>query len=186
MKVSRYIPENSKKIEDIDAKIEVYVYGDGLNAVAYKGRSNKPKWHYRFKTPAACTEYVDTYLEDEKRYKREKDEYNANRKVEKKQKAEAVKVDDIFTSSWGYEQTNVDAYQVIKKKGVTVTLRKIGLKTVPGSEGHDCDRVVPVKDLFLNDKEFKKRLNGDSFKVESYSSAYLYTEGETLYRSWYY
>ena len=185
MKV-RFIPENSKKIEDIDTKIEIYVYGDGLKAIAYKGRANKPKWHLRFQSVERTESYVNAYLADEKRFKHEKDEANAKRKVEKTQQAGAVKVGDIFTASWGWEQTNVDAYQVVEKKGMTVTLRKIGLETVPGSEGHDCDRVIPVKDKFLNDKEIKKRLNGDSIKFASYMYAYLYTEGKTLYRSWYY
>ena len=37
-----------------------------------------------------------------------------------------VAVGDVFASSWGYEQTNVDFYQVVALHGRTmVTVRKI-------------------------------------------------------------
>lgn len=43
-----------------------------------------------------------------------------------------MKQDDIFVSSWGYEQTNVDFYEVVKVTAKTVTLipieRKVQLK----------------------------------------------------------
>jgi hypothetical protein len=35
------------------------------------------------------------------------------------------KVGDILYNSWGYEQTNIDWYQVVAVKGKTVTLRPI-------------------------------------------------------------
>lgn len=41
-----------------------------------------------------------------------------------------VKVGDIFYTSWGYEQTNLDFYQVVGLVGkVTVKLRKIAKDT---------------------------------------------------------
>lgn len=43
-----------------------------------------------------------------------------------------VSVGDIFVSAWGYEQTNIDFYQVISVHGTTtVVVRKIHNKSQP-------------------------------------------------------
>lgn len=61
----------------------------------------------------------------------------------------AVKVGDIFEMSWGYDQTNVDYFQVVSVTGKGVYVREIGAKTVPGSEGFMSDRRMPAPDAFL-------------------------------------
>jgi hypothetical protein len=55
----------------------------------------------------------------------------------------------IFANVWGYEQTNVDYYEVVKRSGSTVWIRPIGEELVPGSEGYMCERVRPAKGSFL-------------------------------------
>jgi len=59
------------------------------------------------------------------------------------------KVGDILHHSWGYDQTNCDFYQVVGVKPASVLLRKIGAKTVPGSEGFMCESLMPEKDAFI-------------------------------------
>ena len=73
---------------------------------------------------------------------------------ERKRKAKAqyqnpYKVGDILHHSWGYDQTNCDFYQVVKVKGASVVLRKIGENIVPGSEGFMCESLLPVKNDFI-------------------------------------
>ena len=97
---------------------------------------------------------------------------------------ESVKEGDIYVASWGWEQTNIDAYQVVAKKGATVTLREIAVASVEGSEGFMSDRVVPVKGEFIG-AEFKKRITGASIKIDDVRSASLAEEGKEFYRSWY-
>ena len=43
-------------------------------------------------------------------------------------RASAIIVGDIFYSSWGYDQTNVDFYQVVKTTPKTIALKKIDKK----------------------------------------------------------
>lgn len=59
-----------------------------------------------------------------------------------------ITVGAIFVNSWGYDQTNVDAYQVVAVTRASVKVRRINQETVPGSEGRDSCRVVPVPDSF--------------------------------------
>ena len=53
-----------------------------------------------------------------------------------------LKVGDVLTSSWGYDQTNVDFYQVIKTTKTMVTLQQIE-GTVVSSSDHR-NKVMPV------------------------------------------
>lgn len=67
-----------------------------------------------------------------------------------------VKVGSIFSESWGYEQTNIDFYQVVEMKGSMVTLREISQqKTYDGPMTGKC---TPIKDSFVDAEPFRKKL----------------------------
>lgn len=60
---------------------------------------------------------------------------NHDEKTESKQRAvrlkqefkknPSIKIGDIFYDSWGYEQTNIDYYEVVAVKGLSVHFRRI-------------------------------------------------------------
>lgn len=115
------------------------------------------------------------------------------RKEEKKSFIPDAEVGDIFVASWGYGQTNVDAYQVIEKASKHfVKIREIGFETVPGSQGMDCDSRVPVKDCFLLnssiDSEKKYKVSKWGIKIHSSATASKWNPEtkEKFYCSWYY
>lgn len=67
-----------------------------------------------------------------------------------------VKVGDMFCDIWGYEQTNVDFYQVVDLKGsITVVLKPV--KKNARMIGDMSYMVSPIKDDFLEGK-YKTRL----------------------------
>ena len=58
-----------------------------------------------------------------------------------------VEVGDVFVDSWGYEQTNIDFYQVVALRGTTqVVLAAINSSSEPN--GDLSAMVKPVKDSF--------------------------------------
>ena len=91
-----------------------------------------------------------------------------------------VKVGDIYVSHWGYDQTNVDYYQVIQVKSKTAVLNQIGSnRTYTGPMNGTC---VPDTSV-MGRKSIAKRilaLNEDEtyFKLTSFSSAFRW-KGET-------
>ena len=91
---------------------------------------------------------------------------------------ETIKVGDIFVSTWGYEQTNIDFYQIIEVKGQYATFQEICSKEVEGSmysHGMAC-QVVPVKDSFIGEPIKKKmRFNegGASCNISTCHCYYL-------------
>jgi hypothetical protein len=127
-------------------------------------------------------------------------------KAEKKNKY-GVKVGDIFSASWGYEQTNVDFFQVIALVGeCSVRVREVYPKMV--DESPTCsmaaDRTYQLTNELLPAAErsvfIKDQENGDlkrlrsyrndetdcSFNLSSFASAYI-CKGDTakVYESWY-
>lgn len=79
-----------------------------------------------------------------------------------------VKVGDVFVASWGYDQTNIDYFQVVSTTMAGVYVRPIYAKTVGSDRGSDY--VVPAKGQWKDyglikdtpEGVFKKVLDGNS------------------------
>jgi hypothetical protein len=89
------------------------------------------------------------------------------------------KVGDILSSSWGYDQTNITFYQVLKVTPKTVTVREIRKEYQHGADM--VGTVLPIRDSFPLRSEEKRRTVIRSFdgsqpclKMESYEFAYLW------------
>jgi len=123
-------------------------------------------FNYRFRSVERMNEYVA-------------------RKSAGAEAAAKVAVGDIFVSSWGWEQTNVDFYQVVEKPSAnTVIVREIAAATVEGSEGYMSRNVRPAPNAFRS-APMKKRLTNGGFKISSYQSARPTTADKEHYNSWY-
>ena len=97
-----------------------------------------------------------------------------------------INIGDIFVSSWGYDQTNIDFYQVIAKTAKMVTLRMIKKERV--SEPHSMGAyVMPLKDQFLEsdhayDKEYGKPFKRRVFK--GYEGEVIIKIGCSIAKKW--
>ena len=144
----------------------------------------KVEFNYSFGTVERMYEYCAQYLKNLQETARRKEERKVARAVAKAAALESVKEGDIYVASWGWEQTNIDDYQVVAKKGATVTLREIAVASIEGSESFMSDRVVPVKNEFIGG-EFKKRITGKYINIDDIRHAGPAEEGKDFYRSWY-
>jgi hypothetical protein len=97
-----------------------------------------------------------------------------------------VKVGDFFYSSWGYDQTNVDFYEVVAvtPSGKSVKVREVSQHTA--SDNGPSTRVVPIAGAFRDEGPQLKRLrfysDRPSFFVASYADAYLW-DGAPKYQT---
>lgn len=92
-----------------------------------------------------------------------------------------IKVGDIVYTSWGYDQTNIDFYQVVGQSGkVTFELQGVGQK-IDNSNDY-ADYVVPDTTNKIGET-FKKRLGKwGSFKIEDFARASLW-DGKPKYQT---
>ena len=108
-----------------------------------------------------------------------------------------VKIGDIFEMSWGYDQTNVDYFQVVSLTPRGVYVREIGAKSVPGTQGFMCQDVKPDKDNFLPRSSWCSGDNAPTFRrLDHYKGnpcfnfkgryfARRVSADSTTYNSWY-
>ena len=144
----------------------------------------KQEFNYRFGTMTRMWEYLENFLVRKEQSKKFQEERKVARAAARKEAIANVKKGDIFVASWGWEQTNVDAYQVVEKKGATVALREIALKSIEGSEQFMSDRCVPMLNRFIGER-FTKRITGRGINIDDVRHATPAEEGKEFYRSWY-
>lgn len=147
----------------------------------WKGRQGNPFSNYRY----ASEEQLKNDLA---RIKANHDKEMAWKEERRKAKASFVptfEVGDIFVASWGYDQTNVDAYQVLEKPSKHYAIvREIGLERVKGSEGRDYQDVRPVKDAFTSGS-FRVKVTEYGMKIDSVRQARAWDGERSYYNSWY-
>lgn len=159
----------------------------------------KLPWEKKFKLLGGKNEeslkiWVEKYVKEAFERKEARNaEMTKRREADKASRLQAVqvlKIGDIFEASWGYEQTNVDFYQVVGIIGKMAELRPINGQQVPDGGGYSSmsAHVVAVKDSFIKENTFKKLIQGYNgkpcFTFCSYKSAYLW-DGTPKYISWY-
>ena len=176
---------------------------DALKALRFRWHSVKRVW-YGYATEAAAREAIEAAAG------------NAPQKAaEAPQKAETVnkygvKVGDLFRSSWGYEQTNNDFFQVVELVGASsVRVREVypEIVSTKAVSSMSEDRTVKITremlpaaphSVFIKDQERGdlKRLksyaadgvSNPQFNLSSFADAYYCTPETdlTIYESWYY
>lgn len=157
-----------------------------------------PSWHKGYndyKGSAHNLEQAEAYVASIKAKIDQKVQAKQERLAEKaKAREEFVnpyKVGDILYSSWGYEQTNREFYQVVEVGNRSLRLRRIGCKSVRSTSWCSED-VAPEKNKFVSDEIHRVNIvvkagyDGKGYhtiKSPIYGGLYKY-EGGTLHRSW--
>ena len=100
----------------------------------------------------------------------------------------APRVNDVLVCSWGYDQTNIDYYQVVAVTNASVKIKKINAQRVESHHGQD--EVAPILGSFstgYKSEQMTKRWKPSwddtqsySCKISDYSSATLW-KGQTSF-----
>lgn len=95
------------------------------------------------------------------------------------------KVGDLLYSAWGYDQTNVDFYEVVRVSKASVWLRKRLAAITPGAGLSPMSGYSTAADGFASEVVFSRRVGFyGSVKIDSCSRAYRW-HGEPVGCSWY-
>jgi hypothetical protein len=157
-----------------DAGITVIRYNGAKTgkpaAAVYSGKSENPLWDYYFGSESAREQYIAAQLEKSKAAMAVRQE----RAQAKRDFQHGMKDGDILYSSWGYDQTNIDFYEVVGVVGKQVLIREVETKVV--RRGHGADSVVPVPGRYIGavlKKIPQKGYRGEPYvKVSDSQSAY--------------
>jgi len=160
-----FIPKGATKFADRESSAVVYAYENdhGFYLIGFHGRAQKPDFHFR-------------YGKNEKgkaaREAKARESFNKWRAWEGRERAERVrnlKVGDILRCSWGYEQTNVDYYEVTALVGKSsVEIREIACASVETLSMQG--KSVPLPGSYKGEPMVKRAQN-DSVKIANYAWA---------------
>jgi hypothetical protein len=182
-----HIPAGADEQRHDDLDLVYYCYlnsSDQPCAICFEGRKLKSSFNFRFKNEDRRKAYIDKWTED-----RQKEvDYKSQLQKERAEFMTSLTVGSIVSTSWGYEQTNVEFYEITKvKTAKKVCLREIQKKltNAPGSSPM-AGKVIPVPGAYLaDDNEFEKMVSiGNRIKISSCQSATPW-DGKPQYCSWY-
>ena len=123
-----YIPKGSTKVADRQSDAVAYVYeGKRLGAAMFFAQQAKPVWHFTFRSAEERERKIKESFEGRRRSIAFKAEQKAKRKAE----GRGLEVGDVLRCSWGYEQTNIDYYEVTALIGSTmVEIRPLAQESI--------------------------------------------------------
>lgn len=197
---------NLKVVKNLELKgIELYFTNKPKASIINLLKENKFRWHNVKK--CWYNKINDKVMDLVNSLSDGKIEMASNTEVKEKKEVvniHGVKVGDIFSMSWGYEQTNVNYFQVVELKGSTmIKIREIASQFIR-SESSLSGYVKPAINTFLerstwttdtkgeynnNDGIYKKVLKmGDTIYLNmcSFANAYLTSaEKESFFSKWY-
>lgn len=162
LKLAHFIPEFSSMVY-----IGQRANSNNILVLAFSKKRSQHDIYQSFNSIEAANTYITKWLSGF--YIRQIED------IEKKQRnadlnsrvSEFVKEGDVFRSSWGYEQTNIDYYQVVAIKGKrTLILREIAGVITEQNRG-DSGRRLPVVDEFINDELISRQVNINQWSATS-------------------
>jgi hypothetical protein len=151
-----------------DASLGVVVFSrvrdDGkIISLGFSGKRTKPDYYYQFATAERANLYFTKWYEALCKQTADK----AERKALTQNPQTVLAVGDVLVSSWGYDQTNYDYYEVTKLIGKrSVEIRELmQQRTGSGSMEGDC---VPLKGKFAGEPMIKRVNAHGSVKVRDW------------------
>ena len=163
-----FIPRGATRIGHRHSDAVCYIYENASGqpcAMGFAGRRQKPDFRFRYTTTARREEAVRQYFTSCRE--------RAEARKARQDKPRKLEVGHILDAIWGYDQTNVDFYQVTALVGDTmVELRKIAGNPTEFT-AMDQGRTVPKADAFVGEP-FRRRVRGDRVRIDDVRHASLW------------
>lgn len=169
-----YLPKSAQltKVTPKQVNAEIYIY-DGERsqeayAIAFAGKAQKPSFHIRFKDASRRAKYLEEWIDGLK----QSADYKAKRKAEKQAFRHTLEVGSVLRCSWGYDQTNIDYFEVTAIIGAKmVEVREISQESE--ETGFMQGKCVPVPGNYVGQPMRKRVKEGNAVQIHSFSNAYL-------------
>lgn len=165
-----YIPKNATVVRSKNLPAVVYLSNDGKpSAMGFYGKADKPSFNFIFRDEARRAKHVSEWFDSMAALEAGR---LANRAA-KKAFVHSLKVGDILHTSWGYDQTNVEFFQVTALVGkAMVEIRELAQESE--ETGFMTGQCVPVANKFCGEPLRKRVLEGNSLNIHgSFGYAHL-------------
>ncbi len=177
--VSKDVWESAPRVNPQGTDVEAFKFQQAGKwyVIGWAGKSNKPLGHYSVANEARADAIMTDWVNSRKESLRYKQQQKAE--IARMRRDHSFAVGDILYSSWGYDQTNVNFYQITAVKGQKVVLREVKTKVVSESGYHE--NVVPAPDQF-HGPPLIRMVGPGSIKIDDVSRAYPWS-GKPMYQT---
>ena len=177
-----YYPKDAVVVDCNGTDAAVFVYDDAngkLYGIGFHGKAQKPDWHFQFLSTEQRDKRVHDFIEGRKG----RAELMAQHKAERT-KDRNLKLGDVLRASWGYDQTNIDFYEVTALVGKqSVEIREIGQAIINDSSMTGTCRPRPGN--YVGSPMTRRVTHGDSVKIRSWGCwASLWAGGVSRWSSY--
>lgn len=169
-----YIPAGAMKVADKHSDAVAYLSTNRAGrprATVFFGKQAKPIGDFNFKDEARREKYVTFQFEA----RRERQKRTAARHAERKAWVPTYKVGDIFRTCWGYDQTNVEFFEIVSMTGKFCVVREIAQEVE--ATGSMQGRCGPVPGEFVG-KPMRRMMQQRGIKIDQVRTAWLMTPKE--------
>jgi len=150
-----YIPKGATETAYPEADMVVYTgeFGGKAFAMGFGGKRSKYDFYYTYSSAERRDEAVAKYVAGGVASMKAKAERKAEKNA-KMSKPQPYKVGDLLYTSWGYDQTNVDFYEVVGLFGK----RGVVIKAIAGEHveatGPVSEKIKPAPGKFLDEERY--------------------------------
>jgi hypothetical protein len=165
-KPQRTIPPNSQTVirQGVDAVVYTTETAGVPYAIGYSGKRNRPDFHFRFRNEAQRAEHIQKFFDDKARIQ----DWRATQQAEataKRKAGHGIQLGQVLYSSWGWEQTNIDYYEVVKVTPGSITVRQLQQDTQ--EVGFMSGPTVPRLGQYRKgEPDIRSMFNGRGFRVK--------------------
>lgn len=169
-------------LRDDSCGLLVVVSADGLSAKGFAGRKVKSDFFYKFPSAAVLQQYVSDWAKAKRDNEAERQAERAERN-----KPHSLQVQDVLVSSWGYEQTNIEFFEVVRVVGKSsVELREIRAAKKSDGAQSMTGTSLPVVGDYIGEV-FRKKADARGYvKLSSFNGAaplgFVEVEGMRVYK----
>lgn len=177
---------------------ELIINQELINAKCLKKNSKAfmPKAFFwiRFRSMERLAEYCGEWISNKEKIAA----YEAERKAKKAELMKSMnhpfKIGQVLYDSWGWEQTNIDFYEIVEIKNKSIVIREIASKYAPSENQKGISSmaayVEPVPGAYVGEPQLKKinvMLSGEShsYYIKSEHGWISQYENNPIYSSWY-
>ena len=170
----RFIPAGAAKVANKSGSATAYLFSSKFSgklcAVGFRGKAKNPTFNYSFRSAESRAAYVADFLAKAEASASQVAASKAQKKADMA-KPTTLQVGDVLDCVWGYEQTNVEYFEVTKVVGPRmVEIRQIACQSLEDAFMQGVS--VPAKGKYIGEPMRKKVNLADGVRIYSFACAY--------------
>lgn len=170
----RYIPAGAAKVANKSGSAVAYLFtskfSGKLCAIGYRGKAKNAAFNYSFRSAENRATYVTDFLAKAEASAKQVAASKAQKKADMA-KPTTLRAGDVLNCVWGYDQTNVEYFEVTKLIGP----RMVEIRQIASQSQQDGDMqgtCVPAKGKYISEPMRKKVTLSEGVRIYSFASAY--------------